>query len=124
MQIAAKARNSCEVKFMVEGKVVRFADKANKLAWKDLINYYEGKRAILKNLREQLLELSPPPQFFKMHESLRKSFAYAILGYRKAILSLERNDAAIMDKEAAALLDKAANLAQSAAYNLEKTKLP
>lgn len=121
-KLAAMARNLCDSKLVIEGKEVSFAPKADKFVWKELINYYEGKKATLQNLRRQLLRLSAPPQYFKMHESLKKSFDYAIAGYKKAIIALEKDDIVIMNRDGAKLLNKSADLALGVVYNLQKIK--
>lgn len=122
MEFAAAARNLAESKFILDGKEVYFAPKADKFVWKDLINYYEGKKATLQNLRHELLKLTPPPEFFKMHEALKKSFDYAIAGYKKAIIALEKGDIMIMEKEGAELLNKSADTAIGVVYSLKKVK--
>jgi hypothetical protein len=121
-QLAAEARTLCENRLVIEGKEISFVPKSDKFAWKELINYYEGKKATLQDLRRQLLRLVPPAEFLKMHESLKKSFVYAIAGYKKAIIALEEDDINIMNKEGAVLLNKAADLALNVVYNLKKTK--
>lgn len=121
-ELAAEARSLCENRLVIDGKEVNFISKADKFVWKELVNYYEGKRATLQNLRRQLLRLVPPPQFLKMHEALKKSFVYAIAGYKKAIIALEKDDITIMNKEGAVLLNKAADLALGVVYNLKKVK--
>jgi hypothetical protein len=119
-QLAAEARSLCEIRLVIDGKEINFAPKADKLVWKELINYYEGKKATLQDLRRQLLRLVPPPEFSKMHETLKKSFVYAIAGYKKAIIALEKDDITIMSREGAVLLSKAADLTLNVVYSLKK----